>query len=183
MVSSVERFRASRDVTLPYDLPSASPVDPVQENGSIDQKIVPVAPPKTQDGRRPAISPPAHSTGLDLETGQSMTSMKWRDPRALHRAKSQGLTRVGSALRSAHAQDFERRRPQVISPHLAGEEELSSDEDDREAHEDAAEDGEVDGGEGEGIRHVSRQPARVTSNMTGKTRRTDEVGRPPSDVV
>ncbi|OAX80252.1 hypothetical protein ACJ72_05419 [Emergomyces africanus] len=101
--TNVARFRASRDVPLPYDIPSVtrgslelqseSPRDHIQPDTSLD------------------ISQTA--TGIDAENGtSSIRQRKTVYPPELTRT----LSRVGTMLATAHAQDFERKkRPGILS--------------------------------------------------------------------
>ncbi|KAJ5908461.1 hypothetical protein N7495_001143 [Penicillium taxi] len=88
--TNVLTFRASRDVPLPYELQTTSPgLDGSHSNDLPLQEASPL----------PAdveVAPPPNST-----------------LRARTRRPSVGLLRIGSTIAQAHAQDFQRRRPQT----------------------------------------------------------------------
>jgi hypothetical protein len=115
--TNVLLFRASRDVPLPYDVPSpAQPLDGSPEDVQLQEQ---------------QITTPFMAPG-DVENGTpSMSSM-----RARQRRPSVGIGRVGEIVASAHAQDFERRRlPTFLSSASVGRELVrhpddSTDEDD-----------------------------------------------------
>lgn len=117
--TNVLLFRASRDVPLPYDVPSppAPPLDGSAEDVQLQEQ---------QHASIPFMSPG------DIEHGTpSMSSL-----RARHRRPSVGIGRVGTIVASAHAQDFERRRlPNFMSSASVGRDmahgaDDSTDEDD-----------------------------------------------------
>ncbi|KAL5339011.1 EXS-domain-containing protein [Aspergillus crustosus] len=85
--TNVLLFRASRDVPLPYTLSSA--------DGSVDQ------PPEQLNVQNAQAAFPITPSG-DVEHGTPSTPGAAGRPRA--------LTRVGTMLASAHAQDFQRKR-------------------------------------------------------------------------
>jgi len=127
--TNVQRFRASRDVPLPYDTPSSlrsSAEDVTQGNGKQpkrprDEETPPV--PKSK--RTPTTPVPddasphlqASASGADLNLTLTRSSRRRRASQGDADGSSpltRGLTRVGTYLRSAHAQDFERkRRPEL----------------------------------------------------------------------
>ncbi|KAL9126725.1 MAG: hypothetical protein Q9217_004270 [Psora testacea] len=108
--TNVGRFRASRDVPLPYDLPS-----PCQTPSSVDE----------MDGRHDQQPRPftRRNTYTDPITGAFSTNLEalQQSPRLRRRATLvesdtpiiRGIVRVGTAINRAHAQDFERRRRPV----------------------------------------------------------------------
>ena len=115
--ANVGRFRASRDVPLPYSLASS--------------------PKQSQDLQRPATAPPA--SGEDLEGVDSASPRSLRHRRTWTAADATPITRslhrVGTIMNQAHTQDFERRnRPGIVggTPEnaLANRHDDSSDEDD-----------------------------------------------------
>lgn len=142
--TNVGRFRASRDVPLPYELEPPSPTS------SQDQRPSPTDDPALLDRVSPQTSyggvQPTGATGLSsghLEAQQSAgSSLRRRAPP--NTPISRGIARVGTFITEAHAQDFERKRrpdPVEASPHHGGrtvgvessdeeeEEELEEDED------------------------------------------------------
>ncbi|KAL2379442.1 hypothetical protein RJZ90_005287 [Blastomyces dermatitidis] len=94
--TNVARFRASRDVPLPYEIPSPSRAslerleeqhDPLQQGNLLEDSQT--------------------ATGVDLENRPcSIRQRKMSTPPELTRT----LSRVGTMLANAHAQDFERRK-------------------------------------------------------------------------
>jgi xenotropic and polytropic retrovirus receptor 1 len=115
--ANVGRFRASRDVPLPYSLESS--------------------PKQSQELPRPATAPP--SSGVDLEQAESTTQGSLRHRRTWTGAEATPMTRslrrVGTIMNQAHTQDFERRnRAGIVGDNpehvLANKHDDSSDEDD-----------------------------------------------------
>ncbi|KAI8933342.1 hypothetical protein NX059_009964 [Plenodomus lindquistii] len=115
--TNVGRFRASRDVPLPYHVPS-SPEQEGQTGSSVRGHRVDVEQPeedrpRTPDvpsGLPPGLQHPATTTGIDLERETSATRQRrtFQDdfkPSPLQRA----FTFVGDVFRDAHAEDFERK--------------------------------------------------------------------------
>ncbi|KAL9102555.1 MAG: hypothetical protein Q9163_002305 [Psora crenata] len=119
--TNVGRFRALRDVRLPYTLPSAlqraSPADETDER--YDQEPSPIVKRKTY---------------TDPITGASSTSIRAQreSPRLRRRVTLvesntpiiRGIVRVGTAINEAHAQDFERKRDPVDA--VTGEQMIGS---------------------------------------------------------
>lgn len=119
--TNVLLFRASRDVPLPYDIPTATPaLDGSPEDVQLQEQQQ-----QQQQATTPFMSP-------DIEQGTPSASSM----RARHRRPSVGISRVGTIVASAHAQDFERRRlPTYLSSASVGRDmapgaEDSSDEED-----------------------------------------------------
>ncbi|KAF1968743.1 EXS-domain-containing protein [Bimuria novae-zelandiae CBS 107.79] len=154
--SNVGHFRASRDVPLPYDLPSQDWVDEV-DDGAVqpqgkrrEDEEQPLSPHLS----RTSIAPQQpYATGADV--GGSRTSPRRR--RASFGAQQQpspmarGLQRMGTALRTAHAQDFEKKK----KPELG---EAASRDDDSDDDDDG--DDEAEGESAEQSDSVSRQDDR-----------------------
>jgi hypothetical protein len=144
--NNVGKFRASRDIPLPYNIPTS-----------------PDFTKKTPEQRQPTPGVSAQdqldnlTTGADLERASSATSSNLRMRRPPGTPKTPGmraLHRVGTVIAAAHAQDFEkRRRPELEGRDGRGSElgipsaGASSDDDDDE-DEDEDED-RNDGGESE----------------------------------
>ena len=145
--TNVGRFRASRDVPLPYELEPPSPTSSQEQHPS------PSHDPALLDGVGTEASygveqpsPATGATGLSssrLEAQTSAGSLRRRAPP--NTPISRGIARVGTFITEAHAQDFERKRrpdPVEASPHHAGrsvgpessdeEEEDEEEEDDEE---------------------------------------------------
>ncbi|TPX24037.1 hypothetical protein DIZ76_013380 [Coccidioides immitis] len=113
--TNVCRFRASRDVPLPYDIPTQASVEHMQQPNAAQQRVdgSPIA-------RVPSTRP---ATGTDVERlgADGLTGVRRR--RGSHRSEmhvpSGTLARMGSILANAHAEDFERRkRPGVVGSAL-----------------------------------------------------------------
>lgn len=131
--TNVGRFRASRDVPLPYEVESTD--------------VSPEIHPSPQTPRLEH----AQATGADLEAHPSQVSstgspLRRRTPRLHPRAGGPvgTLSRVGTLLHTAHAQDFERRRRTDDDPTEAADD--AEDEDDDDEDDDL--DGSVDGDKG-----------------------------------
>ena len=139
--TNVGRFRASRDVPLPYEIMLPSPSTP--EDGE------PQTHPSPEQHRRTApfqASPSSAGMSSNLEAQQQTGSLRHRP--LTNTPVQRGIARVGTMVTQAHAQDFERKRkpdaPESASPYhgartTAGVE--SSDDEDEEGEE---------GGEGGG---------------------------------
>lgn len=143
--TNVGRFRASRDVPLPYELEPPSPT-PSQEQGPTstdDPALLDRATPQVSyGGVQPSTE--AGTTGLSsgrLEAQQSAgSSLRRRAPP--NTPIFRGIARVGTFITEAHAQDFERKRrpdPVGASPHHGGSAVgvESSDEEEEEDEEEA----------------------------------------------
>ena len=130
--TNVGRFRASRDVPLPYDIPSPSSSTPEHEE--------PPSHPSPEQRRRPAplqASPSSAGTSSNLEA-QPQSGFLRRRQTVPDTPIQRGIARVGTIMTQAHAQDFERKRrpdvPESASPYhgarTADGVESSDDEDD-----------------------------------------------------
>ncbi|PGH19685.1 hypothetical protein AJ80_03840 [Polytolypa hystricis UAMH7299] len=126
--TNVSRFRASRDVPLPYDIPSsrtsrsrASSADQQQQQQQqeLQQQLEEIAQQVTSSPQQPPLttvpSGGAISTSTDHHAAPTTPTPRYR--RTSHGAAergspfpSRGLSRVGTMLAEAHAQDFERRK-------------------------------------------------------------------------
>ncbi|KAF2179803.1 EXS-domain-containing protein [Zopfia rhizophila CBS 207.26] len=142
--TNVGRFRASRDVPLPYDLPSSPELS---QRTSAEQQQHPddeTPSPHTSLRRTPTAPVPeglvhaeTFSTVADLEIQRKHSTSRTRRRRATSFGGddsspiTRGLSRVGTILRDAHAQDFERRRkPELGKGEIGKTEEEDSDDDD-----------------------------------------------------
>ena len=108
--TNVGRFRASRDVPLPYDLPSPtqtpSPEDEY-DGERWDQQPSPITHRNSYDG--PISS--ANSTNIEAQEAPSTSSLRRRATLTDSQTPIiRGIARVGTAINQAHAQDFERKR-------------------------------------------------------------------------
>ena len=130
--TNVGRFRASRDVPLPYSIPSTS--HETVQDGVVRASSTPAASAASTD--------PQGSPSLESATAPSVSTREGgiRRRRTLVNLPdtpiARGLARVGSAVASAHAQDYERKK--VPASGVASKPELnegtgvSSDEEDDE---------------------------------------------------
>jgi hypothetical protein len=106
--TNVGRFRASRDVPLPYDIP-ASPAIRDRERAEHIQRGERV----DEEQPQTPTQPTAQASGAQLSLERTRSSARQRRPlpddfrpSPLQRA----ITSVGDMLRDAHAEDFERKR-------------------------------------------------------------------------
>ena len=148
--TNVGRFRASRDVPLPYEIPSPDHGEDLNR----DRHDMPPPPPERTDDAAQFPSTPYTSSGADLENAASRSGMP--SPSTLRRRTrystatmpfdspiQRGMVRMGTAMATAHAQDFERkRRPSTFKSDKGKQKEEpeefmnSSDEDEVEDAED-----------------------------------------------
>jgi hypothetical protein len=161
--TNVGRFRASRDVPLPYDVP---PSPEVEERASHIQRGERVDEEQPKQKPTPALSTQggnnlASATGLQLERTNSSARQRRRfqDQQVRPSPLQRAITQVGGMFRDAHAEDFERKRkPELgLDPRdTKVEDEDSDDDDDDETdaeREDAGDESGVDrDGDGEGER-------------------------------
>ena len=122
--NNVGRFRASRDIPLPYALP---------ESPKKSQET-----PRTSDEQAPTSTP---ATGADVEAspqtqGSSLRMRRSRTPDGT--PVERAMRRAGTIIGTAHSQDYQKRkRPGVVgdSPEMnsARDDEDSDDDDDGEA--------------------------------------------------
>ena len=143
--TNVGRFRASRDVPLPYEIPS-----PTSSSGK-DDAVRPQdndPPPGTPHyQRRPSAqrqlpqSPAYTASGVDVEN-QPTPSLRRRPTVTATTPIQRGIARVATIVTQAHAQDFERkRRPGVAddddkyNKYGVNQQEGSSEEEDDEEEE------------------------------------------------
>ena len=142
------RFRASRDVPLPYPVPASSDENLAdqtakQPNGTpvLDSS----APLSAQQSSqlRPVAS---HASGTDLEAAASPAgeTRQRRKTVTIESPVVRAFSRVGTALHSAHAQDFERRRRPELGQGLGKDIDEDGDDDDEDEDDDRSTDSEVD---------------------------------------
>lgn len=148
--NNVGKFRASRDIPLPYEIPE-SPEMASKASSPTQQRQTPSTP---GEGR-----PELHViTGVDVERASpgdwSLRQRKTRTPGGGPTPLTPGmraLQRVGSVIASAHAQDFEKRRKPEIEGPDADDEHAYPDQGDSDE-----EDDEDDGGADE-VEELRRQ--------------------------
>lgn len=163
--TNVERFRASRDVPLPYKFKQPENIAeeggllaPVGEEQETDEA-------QLEEQRRQGIRPspsglsyiPSRTSGHDIHrthTEQSANSSTVRRRRKME--QSPLIRRMGSILHMAHAQDFERKkRPEVGEAVDKSSDSEGDDEDEDEGSDDLERDVE------EAERVVDEEMARV----------------------
>lgn len=167
--TNVGRFRASRDVPLPYDIPSPELEGRREEADSQRDKKVPgVADHEAQgsehDNMRhpngsPESRPAARPHHASTFTSSDALEQQLQQPRT-HRAASFSqtrpsplLNRVGTMLRDAHAQDFERKKKPELGRHPSqrfdreDEEEDTDDDDDDDEGDETVEEGSGEDGD------------------------------------
>ncbi len=136
--NNVGKFRASRDIPLPYNLSDPRQTSPVQEHQTATPR-----PPEEHEGEQ------AHrvATGVDVEAHSPDTSLRQRRSAGTPKTPAmRAIQRVGTIIGMAHAQDFERRRKppsedagtedEIVARDAAG----SSDEEDDDAEGSGGED-------------------------------------------
>lgn len=102
--TNVLLYRASRDLPLPYEIPSQVPHTTPSQNGRQSQDV--------QLESRPAASPFVASGELE----QGPPSSGRQTTRARRPSLAEGMSRVGTMMATAHAQDFQRRKnPDPVS--------------------------------------------------------------------
>lgn len=151
--TNVGRFRASRDVPLPYAIPSS-------ETASLDEYQTPdthsqIHPsPRPRHGLgRPDISQAA--TGADLESAQDdpISGSLRRRPIAQTGTTpvQRGMARVGTIMTQAHAQDFERKRKPGLEQRSSryGEQQSDSGE--------STDENEEEGAEGDHVKRITTE--------------------------
>ncbi|KAF1962389.1 EXS-domain-containing protein [Byssothecium circinans] len=132
--SNVGHFRASRDVPLPY---SIAPTEPPTRRPSTDERQH--ARPGTDEEQ-----PPPHTTATDFAPAPSHTSIRHRRSASESRVSrpspiARGLTRMGTILRQAHAQDFQKKKKPELGAATEGGKDDDSDDSDVEEPEDRSE--------------------------------------------
>lgn len=148
--SNVGRFRASRDVPLPYDLPSPA------------HARLPDVPEDAHD--RPMSAPtrsyrgtPYATTGADLEnvlSQPSAGSLRRRQTMDGGTPIQRGIARVGTIMNEAHVQDFERKR----GPGVGEMGDLKYDKDPAAEHSsDESDEGDDDGESPASLEETTRQ--------------------------
>jgi len=136
--TNVGRFRASRDVPLPYDIPSPTPSSGNEDSSRSQDGNEPPNSPQSQrrtSTQQPPQSPAYTASGVDVETAQS-PSLRRRPTVTASTPIQRGIARVATIMTQAHAQDFERkRRPGVVdedAKYREGRQGESSEEEDDE---------------------------------------------------
>lgn len=132
--NNVLKFRASRDIPLPYQLPKkgAETEAPEQDRETVRRR-------KQTDTKKTPDRTQGTATGTDydLERQTTTSSSSTTRNRLTHTPALRALQRVGTVIAAAHSQDFtKKKRPEVVgdSPGdetmMKGDGHGSSDEDD-----------------------------------------------------
>lgn len=164
--TNVGRFRASRDVPLPYEIP-VSPTSSIDEDLDVSDSHPPAQSPKI---RRRSSQPDnvQNVTGAALENAlsdPSSGSLRRRgNVQTATTPVQRGIARVGTIMTQAHAQDFERKRKPGLeqresrfSVHQSAG--VSSDEEEEEEEEDEEDTQDtVDVMDAQGILRRQRSP-------------------------
>ncbi|KAH7396431.1 EXS family-domain-containing protein [Pyrenochaeta sp. MPI-SDFR-AT-0127] len=149
--TNVGRFRASRDVPLPYYVPSSPVVSPGAERRHRVDEEQP-AQPRTPSTHSSAVATGAEFDRIRPSARQRRGVQDEFRPSPLQRT----LTNVGDILRGAHAEDFERKRKPELGrdPRNTKVEDDDSDDDSdgEEDHEDVG-----SGNESHGPRSVNSE--------------------------
>ena len=144
--TNVGRFRASRDVPLPYEIMPPTPPTPEETTEAHGPTAHAV------EGQQTAPSPTWYSpsqvnaTTSNLEAQPSAGSLRRRGAVPNNTPIQRGIARVGTMMGEAHAQDFERkRRPGASVPaspyqHGGAGPESSDEEEDEDEQEGGGED-------------------------------------------
>lgn len=106
--TNVGNYRASRDVPLPYSVTTTSTESLAQSDGFGGQR------PSTPAAH--GAGPHGQATGVDLESQRTRESLRRRASGPPATPATRALTRVGTLLHTAHAQDFERRKKPEAGP-------------------------------------------------------------------
>lgn len=151
--TNVGRFRASRDVPLPYEIP-ASRTSSLDEDLRVDDPLP--GEPSPQKHRRQSSQPDPVSVPSDAAVENALSDPSTGSLRRRGHAQSaatpvqRGIARVGTIMTQAHAQDFERKRKPGLEqresrfevPQTGGassDEEEDDEEEDEEEREDTGE--------------------------------------------
>ena len=161
--TNVGRFRASRDVPLPYALPSpaTSLLSNVPEDGPPSEARPSHGPGHSYQGT------PATATGADLESAFTQPpsgSLRRRQTAEALTPVQRGIARVGTIMNQAHVQDFERKRRPALKD-LGASDYDDKDGEDEEASSD--ESGEESGGENQQDIMAAEDVLRRHRSVTG----------------
>lgn len=184
--NNVGRFRASRDVPLPYEIDHESSQDLLDKTpGEEDRQQIQTAqgeqapPPsgRTQASQQlpsERLSHEGRASATDIEQGHgapSVASLRRRRPSLTNSPIARALRQAGNTMRSAHAQDYERKRkPELGSTAAdASKDDDDDDDDDEDDDEDASSDSD----------DARRQQPRGARNHVARERRnsSEEDGR------
>lgn len=161
--TNVGKYRASRDIPLPYSVTSSSAASLAQGEG------VPAQPPHPPSIQAPGT--PAQATGVDLERQRTHDSTRRRTTAGPPTPATRALTRVGTLLHAAHAQDFERKRKSEAGTSGGQDEEDDDDDDDGMSDEDAKKRGEMNEEDAEDMARAEGLISRASIESSGQTPR------------
>ena len=173
--TNVGRFRASRDVPLPYDITPPSPSTPEEEPE-------PQSHPSPEQHRRPdplQASTSSADTSSNLEAQPQSGSLRRRQT-LTNTPIQRGIARVGTIMTQAHAQDFERKRrpevPESASPYEAARttQVESSDDEDEEEEGSVASAGHAAGEDGGGERRADEEDVQDAEEILRRHRSATE---------
>ncbi|KAL1302973.1 hypothetical protein AAFC00_003290 [Neodothiora populina] len=143
--TNVGRFRASRDIPLPYEVSSTSE-DSLTSKPSDEANGRPTSKPDEESQANHAPRPSAElepvasrTSGIDApgRTGTSTTPRQRRSTMAGDSPVGRAFSRVGTLLHTAHAQDFERRRKPELGTGVGKDiGEIDDDDDDEDDDDD-----------------------------------------------
>ncbi|KAL1593858.1 Xenotropic and polytropic retrovirus receptor 1 [Paraconiothyrium brasiliense] len=140
--SNVGHFRASRDVPLPYDLPSPKVDGSVSQDydGRVDEEQ-PLSPHISRTSTAPTAP---YTSGADLNrTSTRRRHASFGADQQHPSPMARGLQRMGTALRTAHNQDFEKKKKPELGESATKDDDSDDDEDeDGEEHSEATSDKE-----------------------------------------
>jgi len=174
--NNVGRFRASRDVPLPYEIENESNEEMRSKSSgeedrpqATDATAATVPPPALPDYSQAPHNLPAErlspgvtrTSATDIEAG----SLRRRRPSLTNSPIARAIRQAGNTMRSAHAQDYERKR----KPEL-GSTDADASRDDDDDDDEASSDSDDDAG---------RQQPRGARNHVARQRRnsSEEDGR------
>jgi len=176
--NNVGRFRASRDVPLPYEIEDYSNQEllsksPGEENRAQVTDTSDTAPPPALPDYSQAphnlpserLSPEVTRTSAtDIEQGHgpaSVASLRHRRPSLTNSPIARAIRQAGNTMRSAHAQDYERKRkPELGSTDADASRDVDDDDDDDDDDDEQSSDSDDDTGRQQprGARaHVARE--------------------------
>jgi xenotropic and polytropic retrovirus receptor 1 len=129
----VGRFRACRDVPLPYDVPKPEG-SATLDSGLLDEDqqepLQPHLTRKTTTQSLPGVTTASRTSAVDIESGgKSPVTIRRRRGTGFEADQARPLSRVGALLHTAHAQDFERRKRLEIGQSGESDDDGSSEED------------------------------------------------------
>lgn len=165
--TNVGRFRASRDVPLPYEIP-VSPTSSLDEDLRIDDPLPGEQSPQKhrRQSSQPEPVPVPSEAALENAVSDPSTGSLRRRGHAQTAATpvQRGIARVGTIMTQAHAQDFERKRKPGLEqrqsrfdvPQTGGASSDEEEEDEEEDEEERADTGEIM--DAQGILRRQRSP-------------------------